>query len=268
MDHRITIEPGAKPARRPPFRLAQPELDELHKQPTVLLDKGLIVPGTSPYGAPVFFVKKKDGGLRAVCDYRQLNAITVKESAALPLVDDLFDSVRGSKFFSKLDLHSGYHQIRMHEDDVEKTAIVTPFGTFMWRVLPMGLTNAPVTFNRLMQSIMQPFLRKFVAVFLDDVLIYSRTWEEHLSHVSQVLTVLRKHELYCKPSKCVFGTPSVGFLGHRVTGTTLTVDDDKVQAVKEWPTPSDIRSVRRFLGFCSYLRRYVANYTTIPSTST
>ena len=270
VDHRITIEPGAKPARRPPFRLAQPELDELHKQLTVLLDKGLIVPGTSPYGAPVFFVKKKDGGLRAVCDYRQLNAITVKESAALPLVDDLFDSMRGSKFFSKLDLHSGYHQnqIRMHEDDVEKTAIVTPFGTFMWRVLPMGLTNAPVTFNSLMQSIMQPFLRKFVAVFLDDVLIYSRTWEEHLSHVSQVLTVLRKHELYCKPSKCVFGTPSVGFLGHRVTGTTLTVDDDKVQAVKEWPTPSDIRSQCETVSWILLLSETICGQLHEHSTST
>eukprot|EP00117_Sycon_ciliatum_P024461 scpid89560/ scgid20521/ Retrovirus-related Pol polyprotein from transposon 17.6; Protease; Reverse transcriptase; Endonuclease len=169
VDHEIKVEPGATPPSRAAYRLPKPEMDELQRQLSELLQKGMIEPSKSPFGAPVIFVKKADGTLRMVCDWRELNKITIKNKACLPNVDDLFDTVQGSKYFTKLDLRSGYNQIRINREDVPKTAVNTPFGHYEFRVMGFGLTNAPATFQTMMNSILQPYLRRFVVVFLDDI---------------------------------------------------------------------------------------------------
>lgn len=263
ISHEIELEPGSAPPSRAAYRLPKPELDELHTQLTALLEKGLIEPSKSPFGAPVFFVKKADGTLRMVCDWRELNRITIKNKACLPNVDDLFDAVQGSGYFSKLDLHSGYNQIRIREADIPKTAINTPFGHFQFRVMGFGLTNAPATFQSMMNDILRPYLRKFVVVFLDDILIFSKTWEEHLDHVRTVLETLRRHQLYCKPVKCQFGALEILFLGHELSGTSIAPDSLKLKAVQDWPVPMSVTDVRRFLGFANYFRRFIENYASI-----
>ena len=185
----------------------------------------------------VYLIKKKDGSLRLVCDWRQLNKITIKNQVCLPNVEELFDVVQGSAFFSKLDLASGYHQVRIREEDIHKTAINTPLGHFEYEVMGSGLTNAPATFTMMMNDVLRPFLWKSVVVFLDDILIFSRSWEDHLKHLEEVFEALRKHQLFCKPSKCVLGATSVKFLGHIISGTFLKPDDEKVKAVRDWPAP-------------------------------
>lgn len=263
INHDIDVEPGATPPSRSPFRLPKPEMDELQRQLEELLRRGYIQPSKSPYGAPVFFVRKSDGSLRLVCDWRQLNQITIKNKPCLPNIQDLFDSVQGSKYFSKLDLASGYHQVRIRESDIPKTAINTPFGHYEYRVMGFGLTNAPATFMSLMNQVLHPFLRKFVVVFLDDILIYSRSWKEHLQHIRSVLSCLRSNKLFCKPKKCVFGVRQITYLGHHITGTTLSVDPEKLKAVKEWPVPSSVSELRKFLGFANYFRRFIKEYSDI-----
>ena len=195
-DHHIEVLPGSSPPSRPPYRLSKPLLDELQQHIVALLEKGLIEPSRSPFGAPVFFVKKADATLRMVCDWRELNKITVKNEACLPNVDDLFDTIQGCKYFTKLDLRSGYNQVRVREEDVPKTAINTPLGHFQFKVMGFGLCNAPATFQSLMNDILRPYLRKFVVVFLDDILIFSKTFKEHLEHIRSVLETLRKEQLY------------------------------------------------------------------------
>ena len=266
VDHEIEVEHNSTPPSKAVYRLSKPEMDELHKQLTALLGKGFIEPSKSPYGAPVFFVKKADGSLRIVCDWRDLNKITIKNKACLPNIDDLFDTVQGARYFTKLDLRSGYNQIRISEKDVPKTAINTPFGHFQFRVMGFGLTNAPATFQALMNSILQPYLRDFVVVFLDDILIFSKTWSEHLRHVSTVLETLRAYKLFCKPSKCEFGLRDVIFLGHKLSGLSISPDPNKIAAVKEWPAPSSIKEVRQFLGFANYFRRFIDHYSMIFET--
>ena len=263
IDHEIDLTPGAPPPSRSAYRLPKPEMDELQTQLTMLLERGFIEPSKSPYGAPVFFVKKADGTLRMVCDWRELNRITIKNKACLPNVDDLFDTIQGSMYFSKLDLHSGYNQVRIKESDIPKTAINTPFGHFQFRVMGFGLTNAPATFQTMMNDILRPYLRKFVVVFLDYILIFSKSWEEHLEHVRTVLEILKANQLYCKPSKCKFGATEIGFLGHRITGTTLAPDPEKIKAVEDWPLPKSVSDVRKFLGFANYFRRFINHYSVI-----
>ena len=262
-DHEIKTEEGAKPPSRAAYRLPKPEMDELQAQLTELLRRGFIQPSKSPYGAPVFFVKKADGTLRMVCDWRELNRITIKNKACLPNIDDLFDTVQGSAYFTKLDLRSGYNQIRIEETDIPKTAINTPFGHFQFTVMGFGLTNAPATFQTLMNSVLQPYLRKFVVVFLDDILIFSKSWEEHLDHVRTILNALRRNELYCKPSKCEFGRTDVLFLGHRIDGQCISPDPEKIKAVHNWPVPTTVTHVRQFLGFANYFRRFINHFSAI-----
>jgi len=265
VDHEIRLEEGSAPPSRPAYRLSRPEMDELQTQLSEMLKRGFIEPSKSPYGAPVFFVKKSDGSLRMVCDWRQLNRITIKNKACLPNIDDLFDTVQGSSFFSKLDLRSGYNQIRIKEDDVEKTAINTPLGHFQFRVMGFGLTNAPATFQSLMNNVLQPYLRKFVVVFLDDILIFSKSWEEHLQHIRTVLDAMRSNQLFCKSSKCEFGASDVLFLGHRIDGRSLSPDPSKIRAVQDWPAPSSVKEVRQFLGFANYFRRFISHYSDISA---
>ena len=263
VNHEIDVEPGCVPPSRPPFRLSQPELDELHRQLKEMLQRGFIRPSKSPYGAPVFFVRKSDGTLRMVCDWRQLNKLSVKTQACLPSIEDLFDSVRGARYFTKLDLKSGYNQVRVEERDIPKTAINTPFGHYEFTVMGFGLTNAPATFMALMNDVLRPFLRAFVVVFLDDILIYSRSWSDHLEHIDAVLTALRNQSLFCNAIKCEFALDSIRFLGHFVDGTHLWPDPEKINVVRNWSAPTSVTGIRQFLGFTNYFRRFTEGYSFI-----
>ncbi|KAK9100149.1 hypothetical protein Scep_023579 [Stephania cephalantha] len=198
----IELIPGTQPIASRPYRMSPSEHEEVRRQLDDLLEKGFIHPSMSPWGAPVLFVKKKDGSMRMCIDYRKLNQVTVKNRYPLPRIDDLFDRLTGAKFFSKIDLRSGYHQLRIREDDIKKTAFSTRYGLFEFTVMPFGLTNAPAIFMDLMHRVLRPYLDRYVIVFIDDILIYSMTREEHASHLRAVLTTLREHRLYAKFSKC------------------------------------------------------------------
>lgn len=265
VDHRIELEQNTAPPYRGIYRMSPTELDELKKQLDQLLSCGFIRPSKSPYGAPVLFVKKKDGSMRMCIDYRALNRITVKNRYPLPLVDELFDRLRGAKYFSKLDLRSGYHQVRIDPEDIHKTAFRTRYGHFEFMVLPFGLTNAPATFMHLMHSIFRPYLDDFVIVFLDDILIYSRTLAEHKKHVRIALELLRKNQLYANTKKCSFFKESVSFLGHVVSADGISMEQDKVKAIRDWPAPTNITGVRSFLGLAGYYRKFVRNFSQIAS---
>ncbi len=265
VDHRIELKPGSTPQSRPTFRLSATELVELKKQLEELVKAGFIQPSKSPFGAPILFVKKKDGTMRMCVDYRALNNITIKNSYPLPRIDELFDRLQGAQYFSKIDLRSGYHQIRIHPDDVPKTAFRTRYGHYEFLVLPFGLTNAPGTFMHLMHQTFRAFLDDFVLVFLDDILIYSKTLEEHERHVRQVLEVLRREKLYAKESKCELFKREVEFLGHHVGRAGVRMMNDKVQAVAEWPTPTKVIDVRAFLGTAGYYRKFIRDFSRLAA---
>jgi RNase H-like domain found in reverse transcriptase/Reverse transcriptase (RNA-dependent DNA polymerase)/Integrase zinc binding domain/Chromo (CHRromatin Organisation MOdifier) domain/Retroviral aspartyl protease len=265
IDHRIELTPGATPPSRPTFRMSLAETDELKKQLSELVDAGFIQPSKSPYGAPVLFVKKKDGSMRMCIDYRALNNITVKNKYPLPRVDELMDRLQGANYFTKIDLRSGYHQVRIHADDVCKTAFRTRYGHYEFLVMPFGLTNAPATFMHLMHSLLQPFLDSSVIVFLDDILIYSKTLEEHIQHVRQVLDVLRANKLFAKESKCELFKPEVEFLGHIVGRQGVRMMEDKLKAIQDWPTPKGVDDLRAFLGTTGYYRKFVQNYSRVAT---
>ncbi|GJV58068.1 reverse transcriptase domain-containing protein [Tanacetum coccineum] len=269
VEFRIDLVPGATPIAKSPYRLAPSEMQELSGQLQELQDKGFIRPSHSPWGAPVLFVKKKDGSLRMCIDYRELNKLTVKNRYPLPRIDDLFDQLQGSRFFSKIDLRSGYHQLRVHEDDIPKTAFRTRYGHFEFTVMPFGLTNAPAVFMDLMNRVCKPYLDKFVIVFIDDILIYSKTKEDHEVHLGLVLELLRNEKLYAKFSKCEFWLQEVHFLGHVVNQNGIHVDPSKIEAVKNWKTPTTPSEIRSFLGLAGYYRRFIANFSKIakPLTS-
>ncbi|GJY79753.1 putative reverse transcriptase domain-containing protein [Tanacetum coccineum] len=211
MEFRIELIPGATPVAKSPFCLAPSELEELSGQLKELQDKGFIRPSSSPWGAPVLFVKKKDGSFRMCIDYRELNKLTVKTRYPLPRIDDLFDQLQRSQFFSKIDRRSGYHQLRVHEDDIPKTVFRTRYEHFEFTVMPFGLTNTPTIFMDLMNRVCRPYLDKFVIVFIDDILIYSKTQEEHVEHLRLVLELLKREKLYAKFSKCEFWLREVHF---------------------------------------------------------
>ncbi|GJR82947.1 putative reverse transcriptase domain-containing protein [Tanacetum coccineum] len=203
-EFQIDLVPGATPVARAPYRLASSEMKELAEQLQELSDKGFIRPSSSPLGAPVLFVKKKDGSFRMCIDYRELNKLTVKNRYPLPRIDDLFDQLQGSSVYLKIDLRSGYHQFRVHEEDIPKTMFRTRYGHYEFQVMPFGLTNAPAVFMDLMNRVCKPYLDKFVIVFIDDILIYSKNKEEHEEHLKLILELLKKEELYAKFSKCEF----------------------------------------------------------------
>ncbi|GJX29383.1 putative reverse transcriptase domain-containing protein [Tanacetum coccineum] len=231
IEFRIELIPGATPVAKSPYRLAHSELKELSGQLKELHDKGFIRPSSSPWGAPVLFVKKKDGSFRMCIDYRELNKLTVKNRYPLPRIDDLFDQLQGSQFFSKIDLRSGYHQLRVHEDDIPKTVFRTRYTHFEFTIMPFGLTNAPAVFMDLMNRVYRPYLDKFVIVFIDDILIYSKAQEKHVEHLRLVLGLLEKEKLYAKFSKCEFWLREVQFLGHVINGDEIHVDPSKIEAI-------------------------------------
>ncbi|GJY58776.1 reverse transcriptase domain-containing protein [Tanacetum coccineum] len=263
VEFRIDLVAGATPVARSPYRLAPSEMQELSSQLQELQDKGFIRPSHSPWGAPVLFVKKNNGSFRMCIDYRELNKLTVKNRYPLPRIDDLFDQLQGARYFSKIDLRSGYHQLRVHEEDISKTAFRTRYGHFEFTVMPFRLTNAPAVFMDLMNRVCKLYLDKFVIVFIDDILIYSRSKEEHEDHLRLVLELLRQEKLFAKFSKCEFWLQEVHFLGHVINQDGIHVDPSKIEAVKNWEAPTSPTEVRSFLGLAGYYRRFIANFSSI-----
>ena len=264
-DHRIELEPGSRPPWRPIYRMSPLELDAMRKELDKLLKNGAIEPSKSPYGAPVIFVKKKSGDLRMCIDYRALNKITIKNRFPIPLIDDLVDRLHNAKVFTKIDLRSGYNQVRIHEDDIDKTAFRTRYGHYQYKVMPFGLTNAPATFQALVQDVLRPLLDISVIVYIDDILIYSQNDQDHAHHVRQVLELLRQHKLYGTMAKCEFFKDSVEYLGHVISAQGIATDPKKVEAIREWPTPANLKELQSFLGLCNYYRRFIQDYSKIAT---
>jgi hypothetical protein len=233
-----------------------------------LLDKGFIRPSASPWGCPALFVKKKDNSLRLCVDYHPLNAVTIKNKYPLPRIDILFDQLAGAKVFSKIDLRSGYHQIKIKRCDIPKMAFSTRYGLYEYLVMSFGLTNAPAYFTYLMNSVFMPELDKFVVVFIDDILIYSKTREDHANHICVILQLLRDHRLYAKFSKCEFWLDSVKFLGHTISSEGISVDPTKVQEVMDWEPPTSVHQIRSFLGLAGYYRRFIPDFSKIAKPMT
>ncbi|GJV38878.1 putative reverse transcriptase domain-containing protein [Tanacetum coccineum] len=256
------------PSERAPYRLAPSEMKELSEQLKELSDKGFIRPSSSPWGAPVLFVKKKDGSFRMCIDYRELNKLTVKNRYPLPRIDDLFDQLQGSSVYSKIDLRSGYHQLRVREEDIPKTAFRTRYGHYEFQVMPFGLTNAPAVFMDLMNRVCKPYLDKFVIVFIDDILIYSKNKQEHKEHLKIILELLKKEELYAKFSKCEFWIPKVQFLGHVIDSEGIHVDPAKIESIKDWASPKSPTEIRQFLGLAGYYRRFIEGFSKIAKPMT
>jgi hypothetical protein len=262
--HSITTESGHPPPFRSMYHLSPLEYRELEKQVTKFLKDGILEVSQSPYGAPVLFVPKPNGrGLRLCVDYRALNSITVKNRCTIPRIDDLLDAVAGSSYFTSLDLTSGYHQILISEKDRPKTAFRTPFGHFQFKVLIEGLTNAPATFQTVMNSILHPYIRKFVVVYIDDILIFSKSEAEHQAHVRLVLEVLKRERFFVCKAKSSFAQSEIRYLGHIVDKQGIRPDPKKVEAVQTWPVPKNVHDVRSFLGLVNYFRKFIEHYSEI-----
>jgi hypothetical protein len=248
----IDLLPGTSPVAQRPYKMGPAELVELKKQLDELLEKGFIKESVSPWAAPVLFVDKREGGSRLCTDYRKLNNVTIKNKYPLPRINDLFDQVRGAGVFSKLDLRSGYHQIKVKQEDIPKTAFVSRYGHHEYLVVPFRLTNAPAIFMNLMNKVFMKYLDKFVIVFIDDILIYSKTKEEHAEHLRTVLQTLREHQLYARFSKCEFWLDKVLFLGHVINKEGIAVNPEKIEAVMNWNSPTSVSEIRSFLGMAGY----------------
>ena len=259
----IELKPGTAPVSRRAYRMPPRELAELKTQLQELLDKGFIRPSSSPWGCPAIFVKKKDQTLRLCIDYRPLNEVMIKNKYPLPRIDLLFDQFAGAKVFSKIDLRSGYHQIKIRPEDVPKTAFTTRYGLYEYLVMSFGLTNAPAYFMYLMNSVFMPELDKFVVVFIDDILVYSKTPEEHANHLRVVLTRLREHQLYAKFSKCEFWLDRIPFLGHILSTEGVSVDPGKVEDILNWKPPTTVHQFRSFMGMARYYRRFIPDFSRI-----
>jgi hypothetical protein len=250
----IELIPGTAPISKRAYRVSGPELVELKKQIDELLDKGYIRPSTSPWAAPVLFVEKKDGTKRMCIDYGALNEVTVKNKYPLPRIKDLFDQLRGASVFSKIDLRSGYHQLRIRPADIPKTTFITKYGLYEFMVMLFGLTNAPAYFM---------YLDKFVVVFIDDILIYSQNEQEHEEHLRKVLQRLRDCQLYAMLCKCEFWISEVLFLGYIINQDGLVVDPKKVAMILDWKAPKDVRGIKSFIGMAGYYRRFIEGFSKI-----
>lgn len=246
-----------------PYRYPYFQKVEVECQVQQLLEQKFIKKSQSPFSSPMFLFKKKDGAWRFCIDYRALNAIKIKDKFSIPTAEELFDELGGVKFFSKLDMFFGYYQIRVRAPDVPKTTFKTHEGHYEFLVIQFGLTNAPSTFQATMNEVFKSFLRKFVLIFLDDILTYNGSWQEHLNHVKLVLTRLREWGLVAKASKCVFGQEKVEYLRHLVTREGLEVDPQKIEVIKVWPQSTGVKGVRSFLGIAGYYRKFIKGFAAI-----
>ncbi|GJY49214.1 putative reverse transcriptase domain-containing protein [Tanacetum coccineum] len=268
VEFRIDLISGATPISKTPYRLALSEMKKLMSQLQELLDKGFIRPSSSPWGSPILFVKKKDGSMRMCIDYRELNKVIVKNVYPLPRIDGLFDQIQGAKRFSKIDLRSGYHQLKVREEDIPKTDFRTCYEHFEFVVMPFDLTNAPAIFKDLMNWVCRPMLDKSVILFIGDILVYSKSKEEHEVHLREILKTLRKEKLYAKFSKCEFWLQEVQFLGHVINYEGLKVDPAKIEAVMNWQAPKNVGEIQSFLGLAGYYRRFIQDFSKIASSLT
>lgn len=259
-DHSIPLLPGAQPVNLRPYRYSPAQKDEIERQVADMLKQGVIQRSASPFSSPVLLVQKKDGTWRFCIDYRHLNAIIVKNRYPLPIIDELLDELAGACWFMSLDLRASHHQIRMKPEDEHKTAFKTHHGHYEFRVMSYGLTGAPATFQGIMNTIFEPFLRKGVLVFIDDILIYTRTLEEHVRLLRAVFDILSSNQLQVKRSKCVFAQSSLTYLGHVISAEGVSTDAKNIQAVLQWLVPSNVKEVRGFLGLAGYYRKFVRHF--------
>jgi len=262
LKHRITLKSDI-PVAQPYRRIPPSQLQEVRAHLDDLMKSDIIRPSTSPYSSPIVVVRKKSGDIRLCCDYRRLNAITCRDAFPIPRVDECIDALSGAKYFSTLDLASGYHQVMMEEEDRHKTAFTTPFGLYEWNRLPFGLANAPAHFSRLMQYVMHEHLFQILLVYLDDLLVFSSTLEDHLARLQTVFNRLREVNLKLHPEKCSLVRPSVQFLGHVLAREGLQTDPEKIRAVQDFPRPTTVRDVRAFLGLAGYYRKFVKGFATM-----
>ena len=265
-EHRIRLkDESAPPPHRKIYPLDQEELAELKKQIVDMLSKNQIRPSDSPYGAPILFAKKKDGRLRLCVDYRALNKNTIVDSYPLPHIDELLSRLQGAKYFSRLDLRDGYFHVPIAEQDVHKTAFSCRYGTYEYLVMPFGLMNAPGTFQRIMNQVFFDMLDKNVIVYLDDILIFTKTEAEHKSILNEVFRRLAHYSLFVKESKCALFLHQVEFLGHVVTSEGISVQPGKIDAVRNWPQPKTVTELQQFLGLCNYYWRFILGYATVAA---
>lgn len=264
-DHTIPLESGTKPPYGPIYSLSATELKALDEYLKENLAKGFIRPSSSPAGSPILFVKKSDGSLRLCVDYRGLNKITIKNRYPLPLIQENLDRLQNAKYFTKIDLRGAYNLIRIAAGEEWKTAFRTRYGLFEYLVMPFGLTNAPASFQQLMNEVLREYLDISVIVYLDDILIYSKTREEHIEHIQQVLERLRKHRLWAKAEKCRFFQSSVDFLGYIVSQDGVSMDPAKVKAILEWQAPKSVKDIQVFLGFANFYRRFIKKYSKLTA---
>ena len=255
----------ARPIKQPPYRVSQQQRAEIDKHIANMLEQDVIRVSSSPWSSPIVLVKKKDGTTRFCVDYRKLNAVTRKDSYPLPRIDDAIDSLSGSNYFTTLDLQSGYHQVAMHPASRDKTAFISHAGLFEYNVMSFGLTNAPLNFQRLMSRVLHGLEWKVCLIYIDDIIVFSKTFDEHLSRLSLVFNRLREANLKLKPSKCHFARRSVKFLGFLVSSEGVSPDPDKLAVVKSFPIPRNVKDVRSFLGLCNYYRRFVEGFAQIAS---
>ena len=262
IQHRINTG-TSPPIRQYPRRLPYAYREETRKQIAEMLDQGVITPSHSPWASPIVLVRKKDGTFRFCIDYRKLNSVTIRDAHPLPRVDDLLEALNGSSIFSTLDLRQGYWQIRMHPDDKEKTAFVTPDGLYEFDRLPFGLSGAPATFDRALEIILSGLQYDICLCYFDDIIIPSTTIKEHCQKLRLVLDRFRTHNLRVKASKCHFGAKNVRYLGHVVSAEGVHTDPAKIESVKRIATPQNVAQVRSFLGLAGYYRKFIHNFATL-----
>jgi hypothetical protein len=259
---------GTPPISKRPYKMPINELVELKRQIAELQSKGFICPSSSSWGVPALFVEKKDGTQWMCIDYRSMNEVTIKNKYPLPRIEDLFDQMKGANVFSKIDLRLGYHQLKIRESDIPKTAFRTRYGLYEYTVMSFGLTNAPTHFMYLMNKVFLEYLDKFIEVFIDDILVFSRTEEEHEVHLRLVLEKLRAHQLYAKFSKCEFWITEVAFLGHIISVGGVSVDPGKVKDILNWMPLTSVSEILSFLGLVGYYRCFIKDFSKIAKLMT
>ncbi|MCO5564779.1 hypothetical protein L7F22_018447 [Adiantum nelumboides] len=263
-DHKIELIPGSSPPNRPPYRVSYAQQEEILTQVNELLEKGLVRPSSSPFCSPVLLVQKKDGSYRMCIDYRALNKQTIKNRFPVPRIDDIFDRLQGSTYYSRIDLKSGYHQIKIVPvpEDIHKIAFRTQFELYEYVVMSIGQTNAPATFNRLMEKI---FCKHsvYTGVFFNDITVHSQTLEEHKKHLQSFFDALQVNRLFVNGKKSEFFMKEIKYLGHIISKEGIRMDPEKLRVIDEWPKPCNVHELRSFLGMCSYYRRFIRDFSMI-----